>query len=213
MDEAFRVIGPHQSALTGRTRQDTRTARLAEARRHVVATDWRPALRVGAGATNSHGGRTRSRRIAAEICGPKKIVEIDRCRSPRRECGRAVTGLARSEGAAAQPRSQSGGPDGSRRAAQERDQPFARRRDNGATKSEGLATMAQNRDYVVHTAARSGENEPPIPSPTNRPMCRRDTAKGGSQGKRRTPIAGPSSPQPGVLWWPSASQCTPPVGA
>lgn len=31
-------------------------------------------------------------------------------------------------------------------------------------------------------------------------MCRRDTAKGGSQGKRRTPIAGPSSPQPGVLW-------------
>ena len=118
MDEAFRVIGPHQSALTGRTRQDTRTARLAEARRHVVATDWRPALRVGAGATNSHGGRTRSRRIAAEICGPKKIVEIDRCRSPRRECGRAVTGLARSEGAAAQPRSQSGGPDGSRRAAQ-----------------------------------------------------------------------------------------------
>lgn len=33
-------------------------------------------------------------------------------------CGQAVTGLARSEGAAAQPRSQSGGPDGSRSAAQ-----------------------------------------------------------------------------------------------
>ena len=29
-------------------------------------------------------------------------------------------------------------------------QPFAKRRDNGATKSGGLASVAQNRDYVIH---------------------------------------------------------------
>ena len=50
-----------------------------------------------------------------------------------------------------------------------RRQPFAKRRDNGATKSGGLASVAQNRDYVVHTAVRAEENERPTASPTNRP--------------------------------------------
>ena len=50
-----------------------------------------------------------------------------------------------------------------------RHQPFAKRRDNGATKSEGLASVAQNRDYVVHTLVRAEKNEPPTVSPTNHP--------------------------------------------
>lgn len=176
----------------------------------MVAADWRPALRVRAGPTGDYGSPIGSYRIAAKICAPTKIGDIGQSRSPRRERGRAVTGLARSEGAAAKPRSQSGGPDGSRRAAQERRQPFAKRRDNGATKSEGLASVAQNCDYVIHTAARAGENELPTASPTNHPKCRRDRAKSGSQEKRVIPIAASSSPQHDVPWWPSASQCTPP---
>ena len=43
---------------------------------------------------------------------------------------------------AAQPQARSGAPDGPRRAALSAHQPFARRRDNGATASEGLASVA-----------------------------------------------------------------------